>query len=32
MAILAEGPAKNRKDRLFLEELPLFNADGSIKE
>ena len=32
MAILAEGPAKNRKDILFLEELPLFNADGSIKE
>ena len=32
MAILAEGPAKNRKDILFLEELPLFNADGSINE
>ena len=32
MAILAEGSAKNRKDILFLEELPLFNADGSIKE
>lgn len=32
MAILAEGSAKNRKDILFLEELPLFNTDGSIKE
>lgn len=30
MAILAEGSAKNRKDILFLEELPLFNPDGSI--
>ncbi len=32
MAILAEGQAKNRKDILFLEELPLFNSDGTIKE
>lgn len=32
MAILAEGAAKDRKDILFLEKLPLFNADGSIKE
>lgn len=32
MAILAEGPAKDRDDILFLEKLPLFNADGTIKE
>lgn len=32
MAILAEGGAKNRDDIIFLEELPLFNPDGSIKE
>ena len=32
MAILAEGPAKDRDDILFLETLPLFNSDGSIKE
>lgn len=32
MAILAEGSAKDRKDILFLEELPLFNADGSVKK
>ncbi len=32
MAILAEGPAKDRKDILFLEHLPLFNPDGSVKE
>lgn len=31
MAILAEGPAKDRKDILFLEKLPLFNADGTEK-
>ena len=29
MAILAEGPAKHRDDILYLEKLPLFNADGS---
>lgn len=29
MAILAEGDAKDRDDILFLEKLPLFNADGS---
>lgn len=29
MAILAEGAAKDRDDILFLEKLPLFNADGS---
>ena len=32
MAILAEGPAKDRDDILFLKKLPLFNADGTIKE
>ncbi|MBR4500600.1 MAG: adenine phosphoribosyltransferase [Clostridia bacterium] len=32
MAILAEGSAKDRKDILFLEHLPLFNPDGSVKE
>jgi adenine phosphoribosyltransferase len=32
MAILAEGDAKDREDILFLEKLPLFNADGSEKE
>ena len=29
MAILAEGDAKDRSDILYLEKLPLFNADGS---
>ena len=32
MAILAEGDAKDRKDIRFLEPLPLFNPDGSVKE
>ena len=32
MAILAEGDAKDRDDIIFLEHLPLFNADGSEKE
>ncbi|HHX09676.1 MAG: phosphoribosyltransferase family protein [Christensenellales bacterium] len=32
MAILAEGPAKDRDDILYLEYLPLFNADGSKME
>lgn len=31
MAILAEGPAKDRKDILFLQTLPLFHPDGSEK-
>jgi len=30
MAILAEGEAKDRKDIIYLEELPLFNKDGEI--
>ena len=32
MAILAEGDAQLRKDILYLEQLPLFNADGTIKD
>lgn len=31
MAVLAEGDAANRDDIIFLEKLPLFNADGSAK-
>lgn len=31
MAILAEGDAQERKDLVYLEKLPLFNPDGSIK-
>ncbi len=31
MAILAEGPAKDRSDILFLEPLPLFDPDGTPK-
>jgi adenine phosphoribosyltransferase len=29
MAILAEGDAKYRDDLIYLEHLPLFNADGT---
>ena len=32
MAILAEGDAQNREDLIYLEKLPLFNADGTVKE
>ena len=32
MAVLAEGDAINREDITVLAPLPLFNADGSIKE
>ena len=32
MSILAEGDAQTREDLIYLEKLPLFNADGSIKE
>ena len=32
MAILAEGAAREREDILFLQTLPLFNADGNVKE
>ena len=31
MAILAEGDAKYRDDIIYLEYLPLFNSDGTIK-
>ncbi|MBQ3150029.1 MAG: adenine phosphoribosyltransferase [Clostridia bacterium] len=31
MTVLAEGEAQNRDDIIYLEKLPLFNADGSIK-
>ena len=31
MAVLAEGDAQNRADLIYLEKLPLFNPDGSIK-
>ena len=31
MAILAEGEAADREDIIFLQKLPLFNADGTIK-
>lgn len=32
MAILAEGDATEREDLIYLEKLPLFNPDGSVKE
>ena len=32
MAVLAEGDAQNRTDIIYLEKLPLFNPDGTIKE
>lgn len=32
MAILAEGDAQDREDLIYLEKLPLFNPDGSVKE
>lgn len=31
MAVLAEGEAADRDDIIFLEKLPVFNSDGSIK-
>ena len=31
MAILAEGDAQERPDLIYLEKLPVFNPDGSIK-
>ncbi len=31
MAILAEGDAQNRDDIIYLEKLPVFNADGTVK-
>ena len=32
MAILAEGDAQGREDLVYLEKLPLFNPDGTVKE
>ncbi len=32
MTVLAEGDAQERTDIIYLEKLPLFNADGTIKE
>ena len=31
MAILAEGDAIDREDLVYLEPLPLFNSDGTVK-
>ena len=31
MAVLAEGDAQDREDIIYLEKLPLFNADGTVK-
>jgi len=31
MTVLAEGDAQQRKDITYLEKLPLFNPDGSVK-
>lgn len=31
MCILAEGDAQNRADVKYLEKLPVFNADGTVK-
>lgn len=31
VAVLAEGDAADRDDIIFLEKLPLFNSDGTIK-
>jgi len=32
MCILAEGDAQNRPDLVYLEKLPVFKADGTVKE
>ena len=32
MSILAEGDAQNRGDIVYLEKLPLFNPDGTVKD
>jgi adenine phosphoribosyltransferase len=32
VAVLAEGAAAARSDIRFLEKLPVFNADGTVKE
>ncbi len=31
MTILAEGDAQEREDIIYLEKLPLFNPDGTVK-
>ena len=31
LAVLAEGDAQNRDDIRYLEKLPLFNPDGTVK-
>jgi adenine phosphoribosyltransferase len=31
MSVLAEGDAQDREDLIYLEKLPLFNADGTVK-
>ena len=31
MAVLAEGDAADRDDIIYLEKLPLFNPDGTVK-
>ena len=31
IAVLAEGDAQNRDDIRYLEKLPLFNPDGTVK-
>ena len=31
MAVLAEGDAQDRADLIYLEKLPLFNPDGTVK-
>jgi len=31
MTVLAEGDAADRDDIIYLEKLPLFNADGTVK-
>ncbi len=31
MAILAEGEAAQRDDLIYLEQLPVFNSDGTVK-
>ena len=32
MCILAEGEAQKRDDIIYLEKLPVFNPDGTVKE
>ena len=31
MAVLAEGDAQERSDIVYLEKLPVFNSDGTVK-